>query len=124
MKLNVKQIEQLDAKQVYNILEKEINNIFNNYVYFDIKIDEYKVIVLNIIEDTIITYNNAMLYEKYVVGEILNYLNNLTSQYLHSEKGIMVITNFINKRFKKVLTLENAKYNYKILGEFLKKKQL
>lgn len=121
MKLDVKQVLQLDAQQIYNILEKKINRLFDNSVYFDVTSNEYKKMVLNVIEETKTTYKETMLYERYVEKEIGKFIKTKTKQYLHSSQGIWVIINFINKNFKPMITLDDAKYNYKRLVNFLEK---
>lgn len=121
MKLNVKQVVQLDAQQIYNILEKKINRLLNTSVYFDVTSNEYKKMALNVIEETKTTYKETMLYDRYVEKEISKFIKAKTKQYLHSSQGIWVIINFINKCFKPMITLDDAKYNYKRLANFLEK---
>lgn len=121
MKLDVKQVLQLDGQQIYNILEKKINRLLDNSVYFDVTSNEYKKMVLNVIEETKTTYKETMLYDRYVEKEIGKFIKAKTKQYLHSSQGIWVIINFINKNFKPMITLDDAKYNYKRLVNFLEK---
>ena len=52
MELNLKKIQQLDDKQIYNLLLSNINEIYSSFKYIDISPEEYMNLVLKEIADS------------------------------------------------------------------------
>ncbi len=62
MKLNLKKIQQLNSKQIYDSLLPMIDELYNSFKYINISYEDFKELVLNEICDSKKTYKGNQDY--------------------------------------------------------------
>lgn len=98
MKINIKNIQNLDSEQIMTLLLPKIENIYNDMKYMEISKEEFYNLVLKEIENSKINYNGDIDYAKYIISKIDAILvNEIKEKLLEDEIAIKIINNYINK---------------------------
>lgn len=121
MKLNLNEVQQLDAHQILEILLPTINKLYKTVDYTGITKDEFYNLVLKEINKSKINYKGDIIYTDYI-KKIINIvldeqIKNILSK---KETAIIIINNYINKCLKQSATIEDSLNNLKKMDKFFK----
>lgn len=120
MKLSLKKIEQLDAKQIYDLIEPLIKEIYENFKYIDISWAEYNDLVLQEIKNSQVTYKGEPDYQSFIKRKIKYQLAEKAKIMLKdTKKAYILIDNYIKQKFIAVNNYDDALAYFKKLSSFL-----
>ncbi len=116
MKLNLKSIQQLNAKQIYHLLLPEIQEIYLSFQYTNISEQEYFNLVLKEISNSKKTYNGEQDYLKFIRKQIRIHLSEKTKKMLLNPKtSFTLLNNYITQKFG---TISNSIDAFKYFEKF------
>ncbi len=105
-------------EDIYELLSDEISSIYQKFEILDLDQDEYKKIVLDIIEN--LTENNKMITSDILGRKLKKYLSEIVKQRLfNQESTATILNNYINIKFAKELDYKTAIEYFKKLSTFL-----
>ncbi len=110
MELTKENIKQLNPQSIYDeLLLLGINSLMNNYAYLEISKDQFKAIVLNIIEKTKDEYDDSSIYYDFISDKIrFMFLGKVKELINNPETQIDLINGFINTSFNDELNYESS----------------
>ena len=120
MNLNLKQVQQMDSKQIYNLLLPIINEIYLSYKYINITNEDYVKLVLKEITDSKNTYKDNQDYIEYIKRKIEIKLSEMTKKMLfNSETSFTLLNNYITQNVNNISSYADAIKYFKKLSDFL-----
>lgn len=108
MNFTIENIKQYDNIRIFNVLLSMINKLYNSFKYCGITENVFNNLVLKEIENSKKNYNGEEIYEKYIEKRIRLKLLEYVKALLNTDKCFNVINNYINEKFSKNITYENA----------------
>ena len=116
MKLNLKSIQQLDSKQIYQLLLPEIQEIYLSFKYTNISEQEYFNLVLKEISNSKKTYNGEQDYLNFIRKQIQTHLSEkIKKTLLNSKTSFVLLDNYITQKFG---TISNSIDAFKYFDKF------
>ena len=120
MELNFKKIQQMDSKQIYNLLLPIINEIYLSYKYINITNEDYVKLVLKEITDSKHSYKGNQDYIEYIKRKIEIKLSEMTKKMLfNSETSFTLLNNYITQNVNNISSYADAIKYFKKLSDFL-----
>ena len=99
MKLIMEDIRKLKSKEIYELLETNINTLMQSYDFLELSEKELYYIVINIIEKSKPNLDNNMDYISFFKNKILVYLNKKVKEMLNDpQTSYHIIENYINMK--------------------------
>ena len=122
MNLTIKTIQELETKQLHNILLPTINHIYISFQYININNEEYNQIVIQEIIKSKKTYIGNQDYIEFIKQKISTKLSEKTKKLLTNPKSSFnILNNYINQNSSNTSNQEeDALNNFQKLSEFLK----
>ncbi len=121
MKLNLKKVQQLDSKQLYDILLPNINDIYSSFKYIEMSEKDFYELVLKEIMDSKKTYSDTSNYIDFMKQKITFQLVERTKKLaMDPQTSFYILNNYINQKFMDVSNYEDALKYFKELSSFFK----
>ena len=109
MELNFKKIQQMESEKIYELLLPTIKSVFQSVKYIGISQQSYHELVLKEIESSKKNYNGNTPYSDFIKKRIRISLSKKLRGLIHdSSTSFNIITEYINQKFDKILTYEDA----------------
>ena len=122
MELNLKQVQQMDCKQIYNSVLPIINELYLSFKYINISNENYIELVLKEISDSKKKYKGDQDYINYIKRKIKFQLSEMTKKMLfNSESSFTLLNNYIIQKNNNISSYEDAMKSFKKLSSFLEK---
>jgi len=119
MELDLRKIQQLDARQILEILLPIIDNLYKTVDYMEITKEEFYNLVLKEIDESKKTYKDDISYIEYIENKInITIVDQIKEKFSRLETAIIIINNYINKYFKNSTVYEISIKNLKELITF------
>ena len=119
MGLNYKDIHQMDSEKIYEFLLQIINKVYQQFYYVGLSQEEYHKMVLNII-DNLKTKKEDRINSELLEKEIRMVLSQRAKELIiNPETSFKIINNYINQKFSKVSSYDEAIKCFVKLDSFL-----
>ena len=119
MELNLTQLQQLDEKDILNLLLPIIDELYKTIDYTEITKEAFYNLVLKEINQSKKTYKENIPYIEYIKSRInITIVNQIKNKLLEPVTAIVIINNYINKYLKDSMEYEESINNLKKLDNF------
>lgn len=119
MELNLKKIQQMDTKEIYDFLLPTINSVYQSFKYIGISKQSYYELVLKEIVNSKKTYTGNTSYSDFIKKNIIKFLSEQTRTLMYdSSTSFKVINDYINQKFSEISTFEYAIEYFQKLDSF------
>ena len=122
MKLDFKEIQQMDSEEIYKVLLPTINSIYQSFEYIGISQQSYHELVLKEIENSKKINNSSTTYSRFIKKRIMASLSERVRELINNEStSFNIINEYINQKFDITSNYKDAIENFKKLDTFFKK---
>ena len=119
MELDLKKIQKMDSKEIYDFLLPTINNIYQSSRYIGISEQDYYDLVIKEISNSKKTYNGNTQYSDFIKKKIRTSLSEQIRTLIYdSSTSFKIINDYINQKFSQISTFEDAIKYFKKLDSF------
>lgn len=109
MGLSMKEINEMQNSEIYNILLPLINRIYKKFDYIGISQNEFKKLIFNEINSSKKMYNGDISYNEFIKKRIETIVIEEIKEMLKSSKSaVTIINNYINKNSKYFSTYDDS----------------
>lgn len=121
MELVLKNVQQLNPNEIFNILQTKINYLFSSYKYVFNNEKEFNELALEEISKSKTTYKGGQSYIDFIKRRITYEIIKKTQPLLDDpETSFKILNTYINLKFKNVSTYEDALRFFKNINSFFK----
>lgn len=120
MPINQKDIKNIDAKKIYDLYYKVIEEAYLSFSFLKLEDTEYYNFVIDIIENSKKSYKNDIKYNIYLKNHIICSLKDKVKDCLSKEKAYNIISNYIDYNFSENSKLSTIIKDFEKLDLFLK----
>lgn len=119
MDITLDKLKKMKTEEIIKILSQLIEEIYKIYSFTEITKEQYYEIVIDEIEKSKAEFNDKINYKKYMKKTIgIKMLSYTKNELNDKEKALIIINNYINKKFIKETNYNNALKNLDILLQF------
>lgn len=119
MGLSMKEINEMQNSEIYNILLPLINRIYKKFDYIGISQNQFKKLIFNEINSSKKMYNGDISYNEFIKKRIETIVIEEIKEMLKSSKSaVTIINNYINKNSKYFSTYDDSLKLLKKLDSF------
>ena len=123
IKMSISDIKSYSIENLYSYLLPIINNIYKDYKFINLDINNYKKMVIKLLKEIVSTYSSDTdcEFEIHFKNKLNSLMNNYVEKEMHSDKIGEIVNNFSNNYLNDVFNSEEAINELKKLETFLKK---
>ncbi len=122
MELDLKKVQQLDSKQIYNSVLPIMNELYLSFEYMNLSNEDYEKIVLQEISNSKKTYKGNQDYIEYLKRKTKSHLSEMIKKMLSDPKmAFALLNNYITQNIVDISNDEDAIKCFQKLSSFLEK---
>ena len=122
MELTFKKVQQLDSKQIYDLLLPIFNEIYSSFKFVNISAEDYYILVLNEITNSKKTYKDNKNYVNFIKKRIIFLLSKKVKEMLFNpETSFTLLNNYVTQEFVNISNYTNVMKHFDNLSKFLDK---
>lgn len=119
-KIKANEVKTMNSKQLFDLLLPYINDIYQQYKYTNISLDDYSKVVLEEIEKSKKTFKDTEKYIDFISNKIKYRLVEETKDKLNNpEMSFKILNDYINQNFSSISKYTEELNAFKRLGTFL-----
>lgn len=120
MELTFKKAQQLDSKQIYDLLLPILNEIYSSFKFVNISAEDYYILVLNEITNSKKTYKDNKSYVNFIKKRIIFLLQEKVKEMLFNpETSFTLLNNYVTQEFVNISNYTNVMKHFDNLNRFL-----
>ena len=122
MDKKLEKINKMTNEDIYQAFSSNFKKIFNKYKFLNISNEEYLEIVLKTINDSKLTYDGSVLYNKYLEKMVSKALDDEVTKKINDKKySYNIINEYINQNVKIATTYNKNLNKLEYIVNFLQK---